>query len=397
MDWTNYSHEGWQYLNVIRSVCLLCFALSLLIKRDRTRAQSYLAASLVIVGIGLFCCFNYDRYFVADNNEILRPIELISNAFGGMLIMTYFVSLMRPRQLTCRYFVLFFSVILLYSLLIIITDLTFVKPTMCIKDAIENIGHPSVIIRIFGGVGVIFLDCYVAYTVISMSVRHKKFIRQYYSYEEHIDFRWIRWYILLFGVFALSILFRILNTSFLAKVMVDVVSIVTLTTIYILGFRQGAIPAFDELQNSLAEKETEKEDVCEKIESKPSKRKNNSKQQLARVEERLKKYFDKQKPYLDPDLTLSDVAMAIGTNRNYLSQLLNSRYGVNFYTFVNNHRIDYAIRLIEQEKNDSSSGLISLESGFKSRSVFYKLFRERTGYSPKEYIDKIITFDNSYT
>lgn len=381
MELTNYSHEWWQYLNVIRSTSFLCFALSLFIKKDRTRSQGYLAASLIVVGLGLFCCFNYDRYFVADNDEILRTTDLVSNAFGGMLITIYFVSLMHPRQLTRRYLLLFLSAILLYSLLIIVAALTLGNPPLGIKDAIANIGRPSVIIRVFGGIGVIFLDCYIACTVISMTVRHRNFIRQYYSYEELIDFRWVKWCITLFSMFALSILFRILNTSFLAKVMVDAVSMTTLTTIYILGYRQGAIPAFDELQNSFAEKT----DASEKPE-------NTSRQkharQLTALEAQLKKYFEKEQPYLNPDLTLVEVAAAIGTNRRYLSQLMNRQFGVNFYTFVNNYRIDHAIRLIEQGKNDGGSDMLSQKSGFKSRSVFYKLFRERTGASPQTYMKK---------
>ncbi|MBN2637211.1 MAG: hypothetical protein JXR61_13145 [Prolixibacteraceae bacterium] len=57
------------------------------------------------------------------------------------------------------------------------------------------------------------------------------------------------------------------------------------------------------------------------------------------MEEVLLHYFEKEKPYLNPELNLTDLCKKIGTNRTYLSNLINNQFNMNFNTFVNQYRI----------------------------------------------------------
>lgn len=102
---------------------------------------------------------------------------------------------------------------------------------------------------------------------------------------------------------------------------------------------------------------------------------------------RLKTLLNKEKLFLDPNLSLKEVADRLHTNTKYLSQVVNHHSGMNFQQFINKYRVREA-----QEKiaSDDFANLtlfgIALQCGFKNKSTFYKVFKEVTGLTPKEYL-----------
>lgn len=101
----------------------------------------------------------------------------------------------------------------------------------------------------------------------------------------------------------------------------------------------------------------------------------------------LKKLMEVDKLYLSADLTLKTLADLLDTNTKYLSQVVNHQAGLNFQQFVNYYRVDEAKRKII---TDSLSNLtlygIALQCGFKNKSTFYKVFKELTGFTPKDFV-----------
>ena len=93
-----------------------------------------------------------------------------------------------------------------------------------------------------------------------------------------------------------------------------------------------------------------------------------------------------EKPFLDPELSLSMLAKAMGLNRNQLSQLINTGIGENFYDFINKYRVEEVKRLMvdPQKQNYNLLGM-ALEAGFKSKSTFNLIFKRFTGLTPTEY------------
>lgn len=102
---------------------------------------------------------------------------------------------------------------------------------------------------------------------------------------------------------------------------------------------------------------------------------------------RLKNLLDKEKLYLDPGLSLKDMADRLHTNTKYLSQVVNHHAGMNFQQFVNKYRIkDAKAKIASKEFNNLTLYGIALQCGFKNKSTFYKVFKEATGITPKEYL-----------
>lgn len=70
--------------------------------------------------------------------------------------------------------------------------------------------------------------------------------------------------------------------------------------------------------------------------------------------------FNEEKIYLDMNLTILDVAQSIGTNRTYISSIINQQYDQNFCTFVNSFRVDELEKVVK--KNPSFSLEVLSES-----------------------------------
>ena len=86
--------------------------------------------------------------------------------------------------------------------------------------------------------------------------------------------------------------------------------------------------------------------------------------------------------YLQPGLTLGDVAERLGTNKTYVSKMVNQTYKMGFPEMLNILRVDYAQRYIRAHA-DASQEEIAQASGFLSASSFNSTFKRITGFTPK--------------
>lgn len=111
-------------------------------------------------------------------------------------------------------------------------------------------------------------------------------------------------------------------------------------------------------------------------------------EETSTIGSKLDKVMNVDHIYLDPDLTLIQLAKAIGSNRTHLSRYLNSELHVTFYDYINTARIDHAIALIEANTSKQSIADICSSSGFSSRTTFTKFFKLRTGVVPSKYTSR---------
>lgn len=75
--------------------------------------------------------------------------------------------------------------------------------------------------------------------------------------------------------------------------------------------------------------------------------------------------MDNKQLYLKPNLTLTTLSAEIGTNRSYLSAIINQHYGMNFNAFINYHRAQWATQHLKQYPTLSREALCQL-AGFGS-------------------------------
>lgn len=108
--------------------------------------------------------------------------------------------------------------------------------------------------------------------------------------------------------------------------------------------------------------------------------------QLELLKSRLSQRMDVEKVYRKPDLSLPELADLVGCSVNHLSQVINAGFGVNFFDFVNQHRVKEAQhRLLPGGGKDQTVLDIALEVGFRSTSTFYVAFRKFTSKTPAQF------------
>lgn len=101
---------------------------------------------------------------------------------------------------------------------------------------------------------------------------------------------------------------------------------------------------------------------------------------------RLTSHLEQQQPYLDFRFTLIDLAQAMNIANHHLSQVINIGLNSNFNQLINRYRIQESLRLIEQDTAARSNiTRIQFDSGFGSKSVFHRVFKQQVGMTPKTY------------
>ena len=101
--------------------------------------------------------------------------------------------------------------------------------------------------------------------------------------------------------------------------------------------------------------------------------------------------FETNELFLQKGITLSSLAKQIRTNSRYLSEVINIYKGKNFATYLNDLRIDYAIRRLANDKRFRSYKIpfIAEGLGYNNEQAFAMAFKKRTGTPVSIYLKEI--------
>ena len=104
------------------------------------------------------------------------------------------------------------------------------------------------------------------------------------------------------------------------------------------------------------------------------------------IEQKLLEYLINHKPYLNPELTLQDLAEYLDVHPNVLSYVINTTFQKNFYDLINEYRIEEFINLYQNSNDRYTILSLALDSGFNSKSAFNRNFKKIKGITPSEFI-----------
>jgi AraC-like DNA-binding protein len=112
--------------------------------------------------------------------------------------------------------------------------------------------------------------------------------------------------------------------------------------------------------------------------------------ELASWKEKLLAYMENKKPYLEPELSLSDLAKQLKTNTSVLSKVINDGTGRNFNDFINSYRVQEVITKLKAGEQQTQTLLgIAYDCGFNSKATFNRSFKKVNGKTPKEFMDSL--------
>tara|TARA_R110000868_G_scaffold259361_1_gene517105 strand:- start:4027 stop:5151 length:1125 start_codon:yes stop_codon:yes gene_type:complete len=205
-------------------------------------------------------------------------------------------------------------------------------------------------------------------------------VRQHFSYETKSTLEWVNYWLVTLGIGALVIVITILLAdsglySYSVSYSITFLLIdVQLLFVGIYGLKQttfflNKLPIVDVDEPKLKYEKSSLKDEDSEI-----------------IIQKLYTAMKDDRLYLNPELTITNLADQIGHSKVLISQTLNQKLGVNFFDFVNKYRVEEVKLLLDNSENDHLSILgIAMEAGFSSKSTFNKCFKKFTGYTPSNY------------
>ncbi|WP_289029488.1 helix-turn-helix domain-containing protein [uncultured Algoriphagus sp.] len=108
-------------------------------------------------------------------------------------------------------------------------------------------------------------------------------------------------------------------------------------------------------------------------------------EEISRYKAQMILIMENQKPFLNPEFSLGDLANQVGLPNHHCSFILNEYFQKNFREWVNRYRVDYFISQYHSLIASQTIASIALESGFKNKNTFYSAFEKATGKTPSQY------------
>lgn len=96
--------------------------------------------------------------------------------------------------------------------------------------------------------------------------------------------------------------------------------------------------------------------------------------------------MEREQPWKDSELLLSDLAARVDSTPHKLSEVLNAQVGQTFYDFVNGYRVREVQRRIKAGEARSRKMLaLAMDAGFASKSTFNEVFKRHTKQTPSDF------------
>lgn len=110
---------------------------------------------------------------------------------------------------------------------------------------------------------------------------------------------------------------------------------------------------------------------------------------------KVKVIMNDEKPWIECDFNLVDLAVKLDTTPHKISQVINESFNRNFFDFINTYRIEAVKQVL---KDPTSANLtimaVAYDCGFSTKSAFYNAFKKHTGITPGEYLRKSRTLQS---
>ena len=210
-------------------------------------------------------------------------------------------------------------------------------------------------------------------------IRYRKRMFNTYSYTERIDVLWVLF--ACYAFFASHILYSIAFefTTWISETVFNVTGMFLWWIVFKMASRHKVL--------RMLSGRTQPNDDNESILDENSMIKTTKQIREKHIASQLAKTMEEKKLYLNPKLSIVDIAVALGTNKTYLSDYLNNTLKLTFNDFVNQFRVKEACRIIDSMTASDKRNMIDVatKSGFNSISSFNRYFSKIQGTSPRQY------------
>ena len=229
------------------------------------------------------------------------------------------------------------------------------------------------------------------YTLVTFRLlgRYRGRLEENFSTLDRINLRWLRnlligtmivWLVAILNFFLGALGVKILDSE------LNPASLVLVVVVYAIGYiglRQPEVfwPPEENHEHRTALTEVHTADTSGKYQKSGL-----DSEKADSLQEGLMRMMAEKQPYTDPNLTLHQLAHLLSVSPHNLSEVINTRLGQSFHDFVNGYRVDEAKkRLVDPTLAHQTILAIALESGFRSKSTFNKIFKRFSGITPSSF------------
>jgi AraC-like DNA-binding protein len=360
---------------------VLAFFLSILLfsKKDKVLTDNILSLWLLTIGIHLTGYFlNYTGYWDLYPH-LIGTTAALPFLYGPFLYLYVLYSIKNKTHLRAIDYLHFTPALLSYLYMV---------PFYFFYSAEEKAQVDQGLVDDFGVFSLVMLIGFIlsgiGYSLLSYRklVQREKVVEENFSNSDRINLRWLRFAIIgivsVFIMAAIVSVFReVLDFQFPFNADILFYSIIVGFVVFVgySGIRQQ-----DLFSNS-----TLKEEELVNTESKYKKSSLNEVVDSEKHDELLE-LMNTDKPFLNPKLTLFDLAQSLNISTNHLSQIINQNLNQHFFDFVNGYRIRTAMDILKNpEKRDLTILEILYEVGFNSKSSFNTEFKKYTNQTPSQF------------
>lgn len=342
-----------QGIYLIYGLCIMFyFMMTWFFLRKSDELLSRLVAALMLL-LGVQCV--KDLFFLTPDTESSGHMWMVMTSLDMIAVPMYvfiLIELCKSGTLRRRTMVIHEAPFVILPLLFIIT-----------REAVFY--YVEVVwAAIYGG-------SYAVWTVVMIPRYHRR-LRQRFSYEDNIDLNWLRTILVSFFVILTLWLLVCMLLDF------DIEVVYMLGTLGIWMFICYFIYRHESVIDELCEATPAHDDA-----ETPDGVTDGTVTDDDAMREQIKRLFDQERVYLNPQLKLSTVAALINSNRTYVSRFFNNSHGKTFFEFVNEYRVRHAMELLRT--TGERIEVIAERSGFNSRQSFHRVFIKLTGTTPETF------------
>jgi len=356
------------------------FSILLFQKKPRALHDNILILWLVYLGlyIGVYSFYSHELF----THFKLLSISLISLLMlHGPFLYYYILTLVSDKRNIKKKDLLHLVPFILFNLYILIASFS---PAITEKLSMEKLSPddaPPFLFLFFLILTALSGTVYIIFT-IKLFREHDILIFTNFSNSDNIDLYWIKKLFFIFGIIWTALIsvtvihhiFHMFSIVFCTDGLFLSLSIFVILIAY-FGLKQKVIYTAGTIVTP---------DINSKAQTKPSgSRLNIDGEQYS---EKLLSHMELSKPYLNPDLTLPQLAGELSISTHLLSRVINEHFKLNFFDFVNRYRVEaFKERILSPDYDNYSLLGIAFESGFNSKSAFNRVFKQITGLTPSQF------------
>ncbi len=364
----------------------LCFFLQflLLLKKQASTSDRILAVWMFVFGLHLFSYYLYSLGYwekYPHLSGIHHPFPLLH---GPFLFLYVLFSVRSDQHFNWQYYLHFTPAVLFYVYMIpflfFYTEEQKLMVNHGVIDDYSTFMPVSIVAFIISGIG---------YSIASyrLLIRYNDLTKQNFAYKETIDLNWLKYFI--WGV---GMMFFIATIAIILEELIGIIFsfntdlifyVLMITFIFFLGF-SGI-----RHKNIFTDPSNENRQIIEPNTSEQYNRSGLKVDDALQYHQKLLELMKSAKPYIEPKLTLSNLADELDISVNHLSQVINQYEEKNFFDFVNYYRVEeFKERAVDPINRNFSILAIAFDSGFNSKSSFNQVFKKVTGQTPSQYMSE---------